>query len=142
MDNSRAFRLFVAPIVVMAMALPVLQGCGSGQSKRVTGKVDGAVTFNDQPVKAGTVYLERKDSGDGSSAPLDSSGKFKVPDPLPVGTYIVVVMPIVLSPDEIADGKQPPPSDDIPEKYRSPSTSGLTFEIKEGQNTLQIKMAP
>jgi hypothetical protein len=59
-----------------------------------------------------------------------------------VGSYVAIVMPIVLTPDEVADGKEPPPSDDIPEKYRSAQTSDQTFEVKEGQNTFEIKMTP
>ena len=40
---------------------------------------------------------------------------------------------------------QPPPKPachDIPEKYRSPSTSGLTLTIKPGNNPFDVDMQP
>lgn len=142
-SKPSAFRLLVASLACLAVTLPAIPGCGRATKvKKITGKVQGTVTFNGQPVKAGTVSFEAKNGGEGVSADLDSSGKFTVADPVPIGTYIAVVTPVTLNPDEVADGKQPPPSDDIPEKYRSADTSDLTFEIKEGPNTFEVKMKP
>lgn len=140
-SKPNSLRLRMGLVVFLTIALPTVPGCGGGKVKKVTGKVDGTVTFSGQPVKGGTVYFESKSGGDGGSAPLNA-GHFKVAEPLPVGSYVVIVMPIVLTPDEVADGKKPPPSDDIPEKYRSAQTSDQTFEVKEGQNTFEVKMTP
>jgi len=136
-------RTTIISLSTLVLILPIMGGCGGGgKGKRVTGRVDGTVTFNGQPVKGGSVSFVSKTTGDGAGATIEPSGKFKVTDPVPVGQYSAMVLPVVLTPDEIADGKQPPPSNDIPEQYRSTETSGLNFEVKEGQNTFEIKMTP
>lgn len=142
--NSNTIRSLTRFLCCLVVSLPIMCGCGGGnKTKKITGKIEGTVTFNGQPVKVGSVSFAAKAGGDGAAAPLDASGKFKVAEPLPIGTYVAVVLPGTITPDEMADGKKPPPSDDIPERYRSAQTSELTFEVKEGQNPpFEIKMVP
>ena len=63
---------------------------------------------------------------------------------LPEGTYRVAVRPpgvkIPLGPMV----KLPPLPErlDIPERYRQPSSSGLTFTVRPGQNSFDVDMQP
>ncbi len=63
---------------------------------------------------------------------------------LPEGTYQIAIMPprveIPLGPMK----ERPKPREclDIPSKYRSPSSSGLTWTVKPSDNRLDIDMQP
>lgn len=65
------------------------------------------------------------------------------------GTYTVSVMPPPppeMTPEQQQEamfgGETPPEPEwpDIPKKYRSGSTSGVTFEVKAGANTFDLDM--
>lgn len=136
----------VCPAVMNSLALTALllivAGCGGGgPAKKPVGKVEGTVTFEGKPVEAGSVSLELKGGGGGALATIGAGGKFTIAE-VPVGTYVVTVLPVELTPDDMADGKKAPPSDNIPEKYRSGQTSDLSTEIKEGANTVNVDMKP
>lgn len=117
-------------------------GCGGGgPARKPTGKVEGTVTFEGKPVEAGSVGLELKGGGGGALATIGAGGKFTIPE-VPVGNYVVTVTPVELTPDDVSAGKTAPPSDNIPEKYRSIQSSDITAEVKEGANTVNVEMKP
>lgn len=126
---------------VIAGLLLAVTGCGGAPAAKPSGKVEGIVTFEGKPVEAGNVSLELKEGGGGALVALGAGGKFTIPE-VPVGNYLVSVTPVELTPDDVQDGKTAPPSDNIPEKYRSGQTSELTLEVKQGANTLNIDMKP
>jgi hypothetical protein len=53
------------------------------------------------------------------------------------GSYRVAVIPRGLADAEIAQGVLP----DVDPKLSDPDRSGLTFEVKEGRNTFDIKVS-
>lgn len=116
----------------------MLPGCGGSKP---TGTVSGKVTFQGEPITEGEVLLVSDDKTNGGTATLDANGTFKLPQPIPVGTYTVCVTP---PPLEMADdpSQAAPPSSKIPDKYYSELTSDLKREISEGENTLDIELTP
>lgn len=121
-----------------------IAGCGGGKDAQPTGRVSGKVTVQGQPVAKGTVTLEMKGGGAAASAAVGADGSFTVAEPLAVGTYTVSVAPPEPSPDDAPTpgGAAIAAKTNIPQKYRSSSTSDLTAEVKAGDNpplTLDLK---
>lgn len=129
------------PLICIALAI----GCGGpavDPNRPATVAVSGKVTRNGQPVEGATVTLLPKTSGGrGASGRTDTSGAFALTtfDPgdgaIP-GSYLVTVSKTEIEGNsEIQeDPNAPPPvhKDLLPTRYKDPSQSGLTAEIKEG----------
>jgi hypothetical protein len=129
-----------------ALALGVI-GC-SGRNVDY-GSIHGRVTFKGQPVTEGQVVFFEPEIHVYHTARIQPDGTYtaKMSDGpgLAVGTYQVAVMPPVVEP---SGSKAPGPHTpgkypDIPPRYRSPKTSQLTLEVKEGKNPpFDIDMKP
>jgi hypothetical protein len=122
----------------------VLSGCG-GKHENLC-PVAGRVMFQGKPVSSGMIRFSSTQAPIDMLAILGSNGNYEVTrghgSGLPEGTYRVAIMPPTAN-RPIGDfGPKNPAtqSADIPEKYRSPSTSGLTFEVKPGNNTFDVDM--
>ncbi|MCC6421217.1 MAG: hypothetical protein IT429_23520 [Gemmataceae bacterium] len=113
-------------------------GCGGGKT---TGKVSGQVWLNGKPVTDGEVHFISKKGGGGRGS-ITGAGAYAVDDPLETGEYTVYVAPH--PPGQAGPpgtGKVPrQPASKIPNKYRDPNTSGLSYTIKEGANEYKIEM--
>jgi len=130
----------------IAAALLVTLGCTKKPPAR--GIVHGRVMIGSKPVTGATVFFENTETGIAMNAALDQDGRYEVKSHLgaglPPGTYQVAVTPGgVMSPEEASTSplageakaeraKQPVTS--VPVKYHDPATSGLTIEVKEGNN--------
>jgi hypothetical protein len=123
-------------IVVISLLLALVPGCGGRAA------VGGRVTYEDgTPVEEGTVIGEATVDGkavgvqgniarDGSySWGGDRPGDGALP-----GNYRVLVMPRALGDSELAEGKVPA----VDRKFSRYETSGITFDVKPGKNTLNI----
>lgn len=118
-------------VVLLAAALAGT-GCGGGTDGRVT----GTVKLRGQPLTDGEVHFHLPEKGVGAVAPLDASGKFAFPDPLPVGTYAAAVQPRPPEPGMPASKAAAA----VPAKYRDGKTSGLSFTVKGGSNDFPIDL--
>lgn len=123
------------------MCLLLISGCGGGKP---AGKVSGKVTFNGAPVTEAAIVFENQAAGVSAKVNLGPDGTYvaKTADSigLPPGNYQVAVTPSqVAETDEVplvaapSGNEQDPPSA-IPAKYHSPATSGLTADVKAGDN--------
>lgn len=152
----------------LVLIIPFLMcGCGGGGGLPAgdTGTVSGTVTYNSQPVPAGsTVVFVKQGGGAGVSGngATDASGNYQLSmrdgNDILVGVYSVGVAPPPepeLSPEQMmeqgmkeAENAKPsaspaPPEEPtyaFPAKYVSPETSGLKFEVKAGENRFDIQM--
>jgi len=130
----------------IAAALLMTLGCTGKPPAR--GVVNGRVTIGSKPVTGATVFFENTETGIAMNAALDQDGRYEVKSHLgaglPPGTYHVAVTPGgVMSPEE-ADAtplageakaeRAKKPVTPVPEKYHNPASSGLTIEVKEGNN--------
>jgi len=131
---------FLLPVVCL-----LLSGCGSGE---VRGRVAGKVTFQGQPVSEGIVVFANDQQGVHMTADLKSDGSYQILTAkgagLPLGTYAVSVCPPLPNVVTGVFGKPPvkKPYPNIPAKYRSPKTSGLTLTVAQGENAFDINMTP
>lgn len=155
-------RVVLTSLLIFPLAFA---GCGGGGGlpDGETGTVTGTVTYNGQPVPEGSTVVFIKSgggagvSGNGST---DGSGVYELGmrdgTDILAGTYQVGVSPppvadASLTPDQIMEqapeltGKGAPVAAAaklaFPVKYTAPESSGLTFQVKAGENTLDIQMA-
>lgn len=119
------------------------------------------ITFQGKPVTAGMVTFRNDDKGLVAGMQLDAEGRYQLRFAgglqIPVGAYDVTISPPephVPTAGELASGDAAVKtsgahpegglarhaSPDIPQKYRSPKTSGLTFEVNAGENTFDLDM--
>ena len=128
----------------LALLLLVALGCSHSDNPK-TYPVDGKVSFKGQPITSGMVLLTPTDSGHAATGNLEKDGSFRLTtfqknDGAVPGKYQVAIQ---VFPSEGAGlpgaefaGKTPP----VPQKYGSAGTSGLTTEIKAGENHLDFAL--
>jgi hemoglobin len=95
------------------------------------GQVTGKVVFAGRPAPPGFVTLVGKERRFSSSIGPDGTFRFKTP--IPPGDYRIAI--------ERTPGANIPAKLDIPERYRSETTSGLVFEVKKGANAFELDLA-
>ena len=126
-----------------------LAGCG-GTSEVPRGIVKGRVVLDGRTLSGATIVFENKVIGVSQTAALDDDGRYEFVAynavGLPAGSYQVsIISGQFLAPgDEIhrieipAKGVTPPakkkPGTSIPDKYTKADKSGLTAEVKTGDN--------
>ena len=130
---------------LFAFAMLFMAGCGSGGLPQAD--VSGKVTFQGEPVP-GVLVSFTPERGPGASGKTDAQGNYtlstkKTGDGAVVGHHIVAISQprqgMILEkgkPPQVA----PPPKMVIPPKYANAQTSGLTAEVKVGDNTLDFKL--
>jgi hypothetical protein len=121
------------------------------------GTVTGFVKYKDKIVKGGTVTFVAKGGASGSS-PIAEDGSYTVSN-IPVGDVQITVETASMKPSgmDVGHKYKPPPgappeaaagmggkSKDryvqIPDSYNNPSTSGLTYTVKSGNQEFPIDL--
>jgi hypothetical protein len=126
-------------LVLAVLAVAAVAGCSSG-TKKVT--VNGTVTYKGQPVRSGILQFVGPE-GSYSAAAVQSDGTFIITDVVP-GEVKVGIMEAPQGSGSSSDDKArsapkaPPVS--LPDKYRSPETSGLKYTITADTRELPIKI--
>lgn len=136
----------ICPFLLSSL-LCLLPGCQDSTTDfGPTGALSGKVTYKGEPVKEGLVQFNNPDKGFGGQAVIIEDGTYTVTNSsggLVTGTYQVSVVPPMI---EKSFGPNTPSSEvlkemsNIPKKYHYPNTSGLSVQIKEGNNTFDIDM--
>ncbi|MDB5334672.1 MAG: hypothetical protein JWN70_291 [Planctomycetaceae bacterium] len=135
---------FKSPLLLCTTLLVVTLagGCGGGDSASLpTGYVTGTVTFQGQPVTDGSVNVLSNESGRVYTSTLGAEGKFKISESVVIGKYAFFITPpagAAPTLDKPVVAPIDPPN--IPKKYRADATSGLTEEVKEGNNDFKFDM--
>jgi len=111
-------------------------GCGTGAPP--TGSVSGKVTLNGQPLTTGVVTFVNEETGAGASDELDPSGSYRI-ESIRTGEYNVAVHQAPLPPEQVGSRAELPKLN-IPDKYLTPETSGLTATVNKGTNTRDFSL--
>lgn len=138
-----------------------IAGCADPVDLGPTGSISGTLTRKGQPLAPETkiifMHPERGFAGVGQT---DEAGHFDITlyreagttDQLPIGQYAVMVRPSSTAPapedaaslesDMDRDPAAQPTvgSSEIPAHYRQAYTSGITREVKKGENTFEIDL--
>jgi hypothetical protein len=122
-------------IAAVLLALLVLTGCDRGR-----GDVSGIVTFNGKPLPGGMVTFVAV-NGQAEASRIGEDGTFTITN-IPAGPVriTVVTQPPVRMQE---NGKAFEPLGKyvaIPERYRDPEMSGLTFEVKRGFQQCELPL--
>lgn len=115
-------------------------GCGSAGPPR-SAKARGTVTHADKPVADAEIYFVAAEKGFSANATLSPEGKYEITSNLPPATYkIFFTSPRITKPP--MDGQPPPEAKElnVPNKYRSETTSDLKAEVKAGDNTFDFNL--
>jgi hypothetical protein len=133
-------RLHTLTQLTAAFALLVAAGCGSG-NEFTMGSASGTVTYKEQPVKEGVLFIYNKETAYANQAKIQD-GKFELPGEVRAGRYTVYLTPIPPAPGSpfdpvkaIGTGQFPT---EIPQKYQFQDQSDLTIEIEEGNKEVQL----
>jgi hypothetical protein len=117
-------------------------GCaGSSQESRVSGQV----TLDGNNIGPGMVVFAPEGGGKPATGSIESDGSYTMNTSrdvgLAAGTYKVAVS-VREMPQNVKRGDRPPPGKLlIPEKYEQSTTSGLEYEVKPGDNTIDIELS-
>ena len=123
---------------LVGAAVLLVAGCGSADQPI---DVSGKVTFKGEPVTEGSVQFIDDRTGRGAEVDLGPDGTYKAS--LFAGEYKVVV-----TPPYIVDESQGLPNPyykkvkNIPAKYHSTETSGLTAQVASDKATHDFNLAP
>ena len=132
--SSRA----AAAAALVGAAVVLAAGCGSAEKPL---DVTGRVTFKGEPVTEGSVQFIEDRTGRGAEVDLGPDGTYKAS--LFPGDYKVVV-----TPPYMVDESQGIPNPyykkvkNIPAKYHSTDTSGLTAAVSPDKATHDFNMTP
>jgi uncharacterized protein with LGFP repeats len=131
---GRLLGLTVAVAAVVGFA-----GCSQG-TKKVT--VNGTVTYKGQPVQSGILQFVGPE-GSYSAAAIQSDGTYIITDVVPgevkVGVTVAPQGEGSSSGEKGRPGSKAAPVS-LPDKYRNPETSGLTYTITPDTRELPIKI--
>jgi hypothetical protein len=126
----------------LLMTVLLFAGCGGGTSQPKSASVTGKVTFQDKPVTEGRLTFMSNISA--SSVEVTSEGTYLLTEGVPPGKYKVVVTPPSITKPPMVGEPAPVMKkyDNIPEKYRSETSTPLFADIKDGDNTVDLELKP
>jgi len=143
-------------VLLCVAGLIVSSGCG-GSDRAPLGKVTGTVNYRGQPIKAGTIIFEvpgaRPATGKIVDGKITEVTTHDPNDGVPVGTAKIAVS-AAQAPQSAAPAAGADPGSYkvganymdsgaqslIPPKYNNTASSGLTAEIKKGENTVTLDL--
>ena len=132
---------------LLALTLASALGCGKNappwSPAGPKGTVTGTVKCDGKPITVGTLLL---DSGKGyiAGAVIKPDGTFELKgadgNSVPAGTYKVAVTPPPAPTPAAGATKMPEPAkiEGVPEKFYNALTSGVTVDVKEGVQKIEI----
>ncbi len=150
-DGTRGF--FWLSNACLGAAVIAVLGCGSGGFSGPTGTVTGKVTLDGAPVPQGCVVSFVSPAGFTASATVGADGSYTLRSgdkaDIPAANYkVAVAQPAAdMSGADYdkymsAEGGQAAaaPAATIPAKYQTVDASGLSYDVKEGPNPINIEL--
>jgi hypothetical protein len=137
----------LGPWALTALGLVSVLGCGEEDELGQRYAVHGVVTYNGEPVPNGSVsFMTDAPGGRSGSADIKPDGSYSATtlttgDGLLPGKYNVAVNSVEVDMKDVVGKpgglyrtdliKKAPKKRNVPKKYASPVTSGLTVEVKQ-----------
>ena len=125
-------------------------GCSSESPTPEMAEVSGKITYKNKPLPGGTVVFQTTDGKNRGVAPIMADGTYKMKSPLGEVQAAVVTRPP--SAESMSNLEKRPAVREVhmpsnvdpktlpPTKYERFETSGLSFTIKQGANTIDIPL--
>lgn len=143
---NRFFNVKLMPVSVCLLPV-LLTGCFGGSDQLETAEVHGKVTYKGEPLTMGSVTFIPEGPGKAAAGEIQEDGTYTLTtysrgDGATIGKHGVMVI------SERDTSELPAESAEanvdlslIPEKYSmSPKTSGLTAEVKAGDNEINFDL--
>jgi hypothetical protein len=135
---TATFRVYLTGLVVALLV--AASDCSDGGVKKVT--VSGAISHKGQPLRSGILQFVGPE-GAYSAASIQPDGTYIITDVVP-GEVKVGVMQAPQGSGS-SSGEQTPLAQQaapvsLPDKYRSPDTSGITYTITDATSKLNIEL--
>jgi hypothetical protein len=110
-------------------------GCGDGRVRLPTGTVSGVVTYQGSPLTGGRVLFAHS-TGQAAGADIASDGSFKLLAFQGNNRVAIFCFQSINDPSGKIYGIPPrePVKSLIPDRYTEPANSGLTFDVKSGED--------
>ena len=127
---------------LVATILWFVAGCGGGSGQPKSASVSGKVTFQGQPVTEGRLtFMSAISAG---AVEITSEGTYLLTEGVPPSKYKVVVTPPSITKPPMVGESAPAMKNyaNIPEKYRSETSTPLFADIKAGDNTVDLELKP
>ena len=123
--------------------LAVSLGCSSG-GEFPTAPVKGKVTYKGKEVPNGTVMFV-PDKGPAATGEIGKDGTYTLAtygkdDGAVMGRHKVTITALEAMGDQLPEARSPTPGSILPDKYLNQDTSGLTFEVKSGDNVANFEI--
>jgi hypothetical protein len=121
-------RLSTCVVLAIGAMAPITVGCGAKphvDPNRT--QVSGSVSFDGQPLKAGSISFDSTESGIGTMVTIREGGVYST-DRVPLGANVVTIE------TESLQFGSPHLYTKIPATYADPSKSGLKVDIQPGVN--------
>jgi hypothetical protein len=127
--------------VRLALAIAVIVTAGCGGQKSSLGTVHGTVTLNDKPLASGNI-VTLPDAGRGAHGTI-RDGRFELGTESTSDGAVIGAHRVAVSANEPGSGSGPEAiagKSLVPTRYSSTAASGLTIEVKAGNNTPELKL--
>jgi hypothetical protein len=133
---------FASGYTKLATVVTIALACGGCRDDSSMGRVHGLVTLENKPMAAGNI-VTLPSAGRGARGVI-KDGKFELGtvgtnDGAVIGTHKIAV--VAREPSQGVGAEAAAGKLLIPERYTNPGTSGLTIDVKPGDNpvTLELK---
>jgi len=143
--------------LAIAVLVPLTLGCGGSalpEGAKKTAKVTVTVTYKGAPVEGAVVTFVNTDGPPSANGRTDAQGKAKLKtyvdgDGATLGSHKVIIEKSEAVGGQTVDidskeyNPDAPPAKvkhHLPQKYNSIATSGLTADVKEGQNDVTFDL--
>ena len=129
-------------LVALSLATAVLAGC-SKNGGLITAPVKGKVTFKGKPLPNGTVMFVPGE-GPAATGEIGSDGAYRLTtgsiDGAVLGNHKISITALADIGSALPEQRNPTPPSLLPAKYLSHETSGLTAEVKQGNNEVNLEL--
>jgi hypothetical protein len=145
--------------LVLVLVVLFVAGCGRSNRPKL-GQVTGTVSYRGQPIASGSLVFEvsgaRPATAKIANGQITEVTTFDLNDGVPIGQARIAVFategggaPPAAAPPPSDPGAYKAPGADymgggakplVPPKFNDPSTSGLTWDIKEGKNAIKLEL--
>lgn len=133
------FRSSLLPANLVVAGLALVMGCGKA-GPPPSAKCKGVVTYQGQPLAEAEIYFVSAQKGFSANASVNQ-GNYEITAGLPPASYkVFLTRPRITAPP--MTGAPPPAAKEflVPDKYLSETTSGLSADVKAGENTADFKV--
>ena len=130
----------IGAVLGASLVLAFFGGCGSDRMR--TAVVLGKVTYKDKPVPNGTVMFV-PEKGPPATGEIQADGTYRLKteghgDGAILGKHAVIIAALEDMSKRLPEERTPLPAPIIPAKYERTVTSGLTADVKAGENKIDF----